>query len=64
MATKIWSLSKRQANYRAASDAAVRCSRCQFMFPPAAIGGCRLVRGLIRGDAKCDRFAPRGQPRT
>jgi len=29
------------------------------MFPPLALGGCRLVRGLIQGSGTCDRFTPR-----
>jgi hypothetical protein len=62
MATEIWSLSKRQANYRASSDPQLSCARCRFMFPPLAVGGCRLIRGIIRGGAVCDRFVPRGRP--
>jgi hypothetical protein len=30
------------------------------MFPRAAIGGCRYVRGVIRPDDVCDEFVPRG----
>jgi hypothetical protein len=59
MATRAWGLSKKAANYRPASDAEVRCDRCKYMFPPLALGGCRLVRGLIRSSATCDRFTPR-----
>lgn len=33
--------------------------RCKYMFPPFALGGCRLVRGVIRGSATCDEFRPR-----
>jgi hypothetical protein len=29
------------------------------VFPPLALGGCRLVRGPIRGSATCDHFTPR-----
>ncbi len=56
---KIWGLSKQAARYRKAPDADVCCDRCKFMFPPLAIGGCRLVRGVIRGSATCDQFKPR-----
>ncbi len=58
MAT-IWSFSKRDADYRPASTPEVRCDRCKYMFPPFAIGGCRLVRGIISGSASCKEFAPR-----
>jgi hypothetical protein len=58
MAT-IWGLSKKQANYRPAVRPEVHCSACKYMFPPLAVGGCRLVRGLIRGSATCDQFVPR-----
>jgi hypothetical protein len=37
----------------------VRCDNCKYMFPPLALGGCRLVRGVIRGSATCDEFSPR-----
>jgi hypothetical protein len=57
---KIWGLSKTQANYRAAPTREVRCARCKYMFPPLALGGCRLVRGLIRGTGTCDHFSSRG----
>jgi hypothetical protein len=59
MATRVWGLSKKGANYRPAPQAGVRCDRCKYMFPPFALGGCRLVRGLIRGSATCDEFTPR-----
>jgi len=59
MTGEIWSLSKKQANYRAAPEKDVRCDACRYMFPPLAFGGCRLVRGVIQGSATCDRFAPR-----
>ena len=45
MATRVWGLSKKNANYRPAPQAEVRCDRCKYMFPPLALGGCRLVRG-------------------
>ena len=56
---RIWGLSKTQANYRPAPTPEVRCARCKYMFPPFALGGCRLVRGPIRGAATCDHFTPR-----
>jgi hypothetical protein len=59
MIGRIWGLSKKQASYRNATSAEARCSSCRYMFPPLAVGGCRLVRGLIRGSAVCDEFAPR-----
>ncbi len=55
----IWSLSKKAANYRTAERPEARCGTCRYMFPPLAVGGCRLVRGLIRNGATCDQFAPR-----
>jgi hypothetical protein len=57
--TKIWGLSKREANYAPAPMPDVRCDRCTYMFPPLAVGGCRLVRGVIRGSASCKEFVPR-----
>jgi hypothetical protein len=59
MSTGIWGLSKKAANYRDAPKPEVRCQACRYMFPPLAVGGCRLVRGVIRASATCDRFAPR-----
>jgi hypothetical protein len=56
---RIWGLSKTQANYGPAPTPDVRCARCRYMFPPLALGGCRLVRGPIRGTATCDHFTPR-----
>ena len=53
---RIWSLSKQDARYGPAPTADVRCDRCKFMFPPLAFGGCRLVRGLIRGADSCKEF--------
>jgi len=55
----IWSLSKQDANYGPAPTADVRCDRCKYMFPTLAYGGCRLVRGAIRGADSCKEFAPR-----
>jgi hypothetical protein len=59
MATRVWGLSKKGAHYRPAPQPEVRCDHCKFMFPPLALGGCRLVRGLIRSSATCDKFTPR-----
>jgi hypothetical protein len=56
---KIWGLSKQAARYRKAGDADVRCDHCKYMFPRLAIGGCRLVRGVIRDSATCDEFESR-----
>ena len=62
--TKIWGLSKRDADYGPASTPDVRCDKCKYMFPPLAVGGCRLVRGVIRGSASCKEFVPRRQADT
>ena len=62
--TKIWGLSKSDANYGGAPTPEVRCDRCKFMFPPLALGGCRLVRGLISGSSSCKEFVPRRASRT
>ena len=59
MTSEIWSLSKKAAHYRAAPSPEVRCQVCRYMFPPLAVGGCRLVRGLIQSSGTCDRFVPR-----
>ena len=56
---RIWGLSKHAARYGVAPAADVRCDRCAYMFPPFALGGCRLVRGVIRGSATCDQFRAR-----
>ena len=56
---RIWGLSKKAARYGEAPQADVRCDCCAYMFPPLALGGCRLVRGVIRGSATCDEFKPR-----
>ena len=60
----IWGLSKRDANYAPAPTPEVRCDRCKYMFPPLALGGCRLVRGVIRGSDSCKEFVPRHPART
>jgi hypothetical protein len=57
--TAIWGLSKRDAQYGPAPIAEMRCDRCKFMFPRLALGGCRLVRGVIRGSSTCKEFVPR-----
>jgi hypothetical protein len=59
MATKIWGLSKKAAGYRPAPEPGVRCDGCRYMFPPLTLGGCRLVRGLIRPSSTCDEFTAR-----
>jgi hypothetical protein len=56
---RIWGLSKKEANYRPAPSPEVRCDRCKYMFPPLALGGCRFVRGVIKGSASCKEFEPR-----
>jgi hypothetical protein len=56
---EIWALSKDEAEYGPASTPDVRCDRCRYMFPRLAYGGCRLVRGLIRGADSCKKFEPR-----
>jgi hypothetical protein len=58
----IWGLSKKAAHYKPASQPFVRCSKCKFMFPTLAIGGCRYVRGVIHPDDVCDEFVPRRGP--
>jgi hypothetical protein len=55
---KIWALSKEAARYRPATTDEVRCGRCRYMFPSIGLGGCRLVRGVIRSSATCDEFTP------
>jgi hypothetical protein len=62
--TKIWGLSKRDADYGPAPTPEVRCDVCKFMFPPLALGGCRLVRGVISGSSSCKEFLPRHADRT
>ncbi len=61
MGASIWGLSKRAANYRPAPKPEVRCDACKYMFPRLALGGCRLVRGVIQGSATCDEFTPRNR---
>lgn len=56
---RIWGLSKEAANYKPAPTQEVQCDHCKYMFPPLALGGCRLVRGAIRGSATCDEFTSR-----
>ena len=58
---KVWGLSKEQANYRPATEPEVRCQVCRFMFPRLAIGGCRLVRGVIHASDVCNEFTPAEQ---
>jgi hypothetical protein len=60
----IWSLSKKEANYGPASTPDVRCDSCKFMFPRLAIGGCRLVRGVIHAGDSCREFTPHEPART
>jgi hypothetical protein len=59
MLVRIWSRSKKGANYRPAATPDIRCDRCKYMFPPLEFGGCRIVRGLIQGSATCDEFTSR-----
>jgi hypothetical protein len=59
MLAQVWSRSKKGANYRPAPAPDIRCDKCKYMFPPLALGGCRIVRGMIQGSATCDEFAPR-----
>ena len=62
--TAIWGLSKDQAQYGLAPTPDVRCDRCRYMFPRLAIGGCRLVRGVIHATDSCKEFQPRKAERT
>jgi hypothetical protein len=62
MARRVWGLSKKKAHYRPAPEPGVRCDRCTYMFPPLALGGCRLVRGLIQASATCEEFTARRAP--
>ena len=61
---RIWSLSKKEAQYGPAPTSDVRCDSRKFMFPTLALGGCRLVRGVIHGSDSCKEFAPRGSERA
>jgi hypothetical protein len=54
----IWSLSKKDANYRPAPKPEVSCRVCEFMGPRAPYGTCKYVRGVIQGTATCDEFQP------
>ena len=47
----IWSLSKKDANYRPAPKPEVSCRVCEFMGPRAPYGTCKYVRGVIQGSA-------------
>jgi hypothetical protein len=62
--TAIWGLSKSQAQYSPAPTPDVRCDRCKYMFPRLAVGGCRLVRGVIHAADSCKEFQPRDAART
>jgi hypothetical protein len=62
--TKIWGLSKRDAEYGPAPTPGVRCDKCKYMFPPLALGGCRLVRGVISGSSSCKEFVARRPAET
>jgi hypothetical protein len=54
---KIWGLSKDKAGYKEAPRPEVRCDQCVYMFPKLGIGGCRLVRGVIKNSATCNEFS-------
>ena len=56
---RIWGHSKKDVNYGPAPRPEVRCDRCKYMFPPLALGGCRFVRGVIKGSGTCKEFEPR-----
>jgi hypothetical protein len=56
---KVQGLSKKDANYRAATNPKYSCKECKFMFPRLSVGGCRFVRGVIHAGDTCDEFAPR-----
>jgi hypothetical protein len=57
---RIWGLSKKDAHYGPAPTPDVRCDRCKYMFPTLAVGGCRLVRGVIHNSDSCKEFVARG----
>jgi hypothetical protein len=59
MSMRVWGLSKQAASYRPAPKAELRCEHCRYMFPTLAVGGCRLVRGVIRASATCTEFRTR-----
>jgi hypothetical protein len=58
----MWGSSKKGVRYRTALTPDVRCDHCKYMFPRVGVGGCRLVRGVIRTSATCDEFSPRRSP--
>jgi hypothetical protein len=58
---KIWGLSKSAAKYEAAPRPEIRCDHCRYMFPRLAVGGCRLVRGVIHASDTCKEFTPRAK---
>jgi hypothetical protein len=58
---RVWGLSKEKASYKLAPGSQVRCDACKYMFPRFAVGGCRLVRGVIKKSATCNEFKPRAQ---
>jgi hypothetical protein len=58
---KVWGLSKEKASYKPAPLPEVRCDHCRYMFPRLAVGGCRLVRGVITNSATCDEFQARSR---
>jgi hypothetical protein len=58
---KIWGLSKAAAKYEPAPTPETRCDHCKYMFPRLAVGGCRLVRGVIHSSDTCKEFAPRAK---
>jgi hypothetical protein len=61
MATRVWGLSKKDVDYRPASQAEVRCDRCKYMFPPLTLGGCRLVPGADPGLGHLQRVSALSQ---
>jgi hypothetical protein len=58
---KVWGLSKEKASYKPAPGSEVRCDACKYMFPRFAVGGCRLVRGVIKNSATCNEFEARAR---
>jgi hypothetical protein len=62
--TRIWGLSKKEANYGPAPTPGVRCDQCKYMFPRLGVGGCRFVRGVIQGSGTCKEFRPRRTARA
>jgi hypothetical protein len=62
--TRIWGLSKMEANYGPAPTPEVRCDQCKYMFPRLGIGGCRFVRGVIHRSDTCKEFRPRRAERA